>query len=171
MEEIDLWQYERQALAEGHVHICGCDEAGAGPLAGPVYAAAVILPMGADIPGRRLQKADGEAAGGPVPRHSDHGPGLVGGQHLPQEIDETDILTARMRCMQLAIDGLSLPADFALVDGNRDHGRGGGVNYAPPMHCKGRQPVSLHRSGIHFGQGEPGPLHAGDGQKISPIRL
>ena len=32
MEEIDLWQYERQALGEGHVHICGCDEAGAGPL-------------------------------------------------------------------------------------------------------------------------------------------
>ena len=51
MEEIDLWQYERQALAEGHVHICGCDEAGAGPLAGPVYAAAVILPAGFEIPG------------------------------------------------------------------------------------------------------------------------
>lgn len=45
-----------------------------------------------------------------------------------QEIDESDILTARMRAMQMAIDGLSLPADFALIDGNRDHGRGGGVN-------------------------------------------
>ena len=50
-----------------------------------------------------------------------------------QEIDESDILTARMRAMQMAIDGLSLPADFALIDGNRDHGRGGGVN--TPHRC------------------------------------
>ena len=63
MEEIDLWQYERQALGEGHVHICGCDEAGAGPLAGPVYAAAVILPMGADIPGLNDATKDGELEG------------------------------------------------------------------------------------------------------------
>ena len=39
----ELWQYEREALAVGHTAVCGCDEAGAGPLAGPVYAAAVIL--------------------------------------------------------------------------------------------------------------------------------
>ena len=41
-----LWQYEREALAAGHTAVCGCDEAGAGPLAGPVYAAAVILAPG-----------------------------------------------------------------------------------------------------------------------------
>ena len=46
-----LWEFERQAREEGYNLICGCDEAGAGPLAGPVYAAAVILPDGLDIPG------------------------------------------------------------------------------------------------------------------------
>ena len=48
---MDFWQYEKEAMAEGHAAVCGCDEAGAGPLAGPVYAAAVVLPLGADIPG------------------------------------------------------------------------------------------------------------------------
>ena len=48
---MDLWQYEREALADGHTCVCGCDEAGAGPLAGPVYAAAVDLPFETEIPG------------------------------------------------------------------------------------------------------------------------
>ena len=134
MEEIDLWQYERQALAEGHVHICGCDEAGAGPLAGPVYAAAVILPMDADIPGlndsKKLTEKRREAL---FPVIQTTALAWSVASISPQEIDETDILTARMRCMQLAIDGLSVPADFALVDGNRDHGRGGGVT--TPHRC------------------------------------
>ena len=43
---MDLYAYEREALAAGYSLVCGCDEAGAGPLAGPVYAAAVILPLG-----------------------------------------------------------------------------------------------------------------------------
>ena len=123
MEEIDLWQYERQALGEGHVHICGCDEAGAGPLAGPVYAAAVILPMGAGIPGLNDSKKLTEK------RREALFPGIQAtalawsvASISAQEIDESDILTARMRAMQMAIDGLSLPADFALIDGNRDHG-------------------------------------------------
>ena len=47
----ELWQYEREALAAGHTAVCGCDEAGAGPLAGPVYAAAVILAPGTELPG------------------------------------------------------------------------------------------------------------------------
>ena len=129
MEEIDLWQYERQALGEGHVHICGCDEAGAGPLAGPVYAAAVILPMGLNDSKKLTEK-----------RREALFPGIQAtalawsvASISAQEIDESDILTARMRAMQMAIDGLSLPADFALIDGNRDHGRGGGVN--TPHRC------------------------------------
>ena len=48
---IDLWAYEREAKEQGFSFVCGCDEAGAGPLAGPVYAAAVILPFGVEIPG------------------------------------------------------------------------------------------------------------------------
>ena len=51
MEKIDLWQYEREAWAEGYAAVCGCDEAGAGPLAGPVYAAAVILSQGVELDG------------------------------------------------------------------------------------------------------------------------
>ena len=43
---MDLWQYEREAREAGYRAVCGCDEAGAGPVAGPVYAAAVILPFG-----------------------------------------------------------------------------------------------------------------------------
>ena len=49
VEKIDLWQYEREAWAEGYAAVCGCDEAGAGPLAGPVYAAAVILSQGVEL--------------------------------------------------------------------------------------------------------------------------
>ena len=48
--EVDLWALERAAMKAGHRLICGCDEAGAGPLAGPVYAAAVILPEGLELP-------------------------------------------------------------------------------------------------------------------------
>ena len=48
---MDRYTYEREALAAGYGLVCGCDEAGAGPLAGPVYAAAVILPLGLDVPG------------------------------------------------------------------------------------------------------------------------
>ena len=45
------WDYEQQAREQGYASVCGCDEAGAGPLAGPVYAGAVILPFGVEIPG------------------------------------------------------------------------------------------------------------------------
>ena len=48
---MDLWTWEREAWADGAAVVCGVDEAGAGPLAGPVYAAAVILPREADLPG------------------------------------------------------------------------------------------------------------------------
>ena len=48
---MSLWEYEEECWAQGHALVCGCDEAGAGPLAGPVYAAAVLLPRYIDIPG------------------------------------------------------------------------------------------------------------------------
>ena len=51
MADLDLWEFERECAGRGLQAVCGCDEAGAGPLAGPVYAAAVILPLGVDIPG------------------------------------------------------------------------------------------------------------------------
>ena len=121
---MDLWQYERQALEEGHRLVCGCDEAGAGPLAGPVYAAAVVLPYGEEIPGLNDSKKLTEH------RREELFP-VIQERALAwsvawvdaEEIDRTDILSARMKAMQLAMDGLPQTPDFALIDGNRDKGR------------------------------------------------
>ena len=121
---MDLWQYEKEALAEGRALICGCDEAGAGPLAGPVYAAAAILPFGEDIPGlddsKKLTEKKREAL---FPVIQERAVAWAVAWVDAAEIDATDILSARMKAMQLAIDGLSTAPDFALIDGNRDHGR------------------------------------------------
>ncbi|MGE4275757.1 MAG: ribonuclease HII [Lawsonibacter sp.] len=121
---MDLWQYEREALAAGYGVPCGCDEAGAGPLAGPVYAAAVILPLGAEIPGlndsKKLTEKKREALF-PVIQNTALAWSVACVD--AKEIDRTDILSARIKAMQLAIDGLNPPPDFALVDGNRDRGR------------------------------------------------
>ena len=121
---MDLWQYEREALAEGHTLVCGCDVAGAGPLAGPVYAAAVILPLGVDIPGlndsKKLTEKKREAL---FPVIKEMAAAWSVSCVDAAEIDDTDILSARMKAMQLAVDGLPQPPDFALIDGNRDHGK------------------------------------------------
>ena len=121
---MDLWRYEREALEQGHALVCGCDEAGAGPLAGPVYAAAVILPLGVEIEGlddsKKLTEKKREAL---FPVIQEKAADWAVARVEAAEIDETDILSARMRAMQLAMDQLDPPADFALIDGNRDHGR------------------------------------------------
>lgn len=114
---------ERKALAEGYAHICGVDEAGAGPLMGPVYAAAVILPVDCMIEGlddsKKLTEKKREALFEIICRKAlAYSVAFVDAK----EIDEIDILNARMKAMQLAVDGLSVKADFALIDGNRDHG-------------------------------------------------
>ena len=125
---MDLWELERDCWAKGHQVVCGCDEAGAGPLAGRVYAAAVILPREADIPGLNDSKQL-------TPRQRDR---LYEGSTAQaeaysvawaeaEEIDDTDILSARMNAMQRAMDGLAVRPDFALIDGNRDHGRRGAI--------------------------------------------
>ena len=120
---MDLWCYEREQWNSGIQTVCGVDEAGAGPLAGPVYAAAVILPRELEIPGLNDSKQLSEkkreslfdliiaqAAAYSVARVE------------AAEIDEMDILNARMLAMQRAIDGLQVKPDMALIDGNRDHG-------------------------------------------------
>ena len=120
----ELWQYEREALAAGHTAVCGCDEAGAGPLAGPVYAAAVILAPGTELPGlndsKKLTEKKREAL---FPLIQEKALSWAVAWVDAEEIDRTDILSARMKAMQLAIDRLNPTADFALIDGNRDHGR------------------------------------------------
>ena len=131
---MDFWQYEREALAEGHTLICGCDEAGAGPLAGPVYAAAVVLPLGLDLPGlndsKKLTEKKREAL---FPVIQEQAEAWSVAFVDAAEIDATDILSARMKAMQLAIDGLPQAPDFALIDGNRDHGKSASI--ATPHRC------------------------------------
>lgn len=131
---MDLWLYEQEAARAGARHICGCDEAGAGPLAGPVYAAAVILPFGLEIPGlndsKKLTEKRREAL---FPVIQAQAEAWSVAWVDAAEIDATDILSARMKAMQLAIDGLARPADFALIDGNRDHGRSSAI--VTPHRC------------------------------------
>ena len=125
---MDLWQYEREAQKAGFQAVCGCDEAGAGPLAGPVYAAAVILPFGEEIPGlndsKKLTEKKREAL---FPVVKEKALAWSVAFVTAEEIDHTDILSARMKAMQLAINGLKLPADFALIDGNRDKGKSSAI--------------------------------------------
>lgn len=116
--------YEAAARAEGYANVCGVDEAGAGPLMGPVYAAAVILPEECVIEGlddsKKLSEKKREALFDEVcEKASAWAVACVDAR----EIDEIDILNARMKAMQCAIDGLAVRADFALIDGNRDHGK------------------------------------------------
>ena len=119
----DLLEFERRCLLDGYRRIAGVDEAGRGPLAGPVVAAAVILRHPCDLddlPGLDDSKV--------VPRElrerlfeqvtecaAAHAIGTVG----PEEIDEINILAASLAAMRQAIDALGRPPDFVLVDGNQ----------------------------------------------------
>ena len=120
---MDLWTYERAQWAQGREVVCGVDEAGAGPLAGPVYAAAVILPRELEIEGlndsKKLTEKKREALFDII---TETALAYSIARVEAAEIDEIDILNARMEAMQLAIDGLSIQPDLALIDGNRDHG-------------------------------------------------
>lgn len=123
MDRPDLWTIENARFAQGIEAICGVDEAGAGPLAGRVYAAAVILPQEWDAPylndskkvteKRRdvlYEKIIGDAVAWSVAWADE------------KEIDEINILNARMLAMDRAIKGLSVKPDLALIDGNRSVG-------------------------------------------------
>lgn len=124
METKDWLAHERALWARGFRAVCGCDEAGAGPLAGPVYAAAVILPPECEIPGlddsKKLSEKRREALYEVITRTA---LAWSAARVEAAEIDATDILSARMKAMQAAIDGLAIRPDMALIDGNRDRGR------------------------------------------------
>lgn len=118
-----MWEFEEKARAAGFTAVCGVDEAGAGPLAGSVYAAAVILPMGLELPWLNDSKQV-------TPKRRDILFDQIREKAVAYaivsvsaaEIDEMDILNARMLAMQRAINALTVKADYALIDGNRDHG-------------------------------------------------
>lgn len=120
---MDLWAPEREQWNKGYAVLCGVDEAGAGPLAGPVYAAAVILPQELEIPGlndsKKLTEKKREALYGLITAQAE---GWSVAFATAAEIDGLDILNARMLAMQRAVDGLPVKPDLALIDGSRDHG-------------------------------------------------
>ncbi len=124
----DLWENECAAWAQGYETVCGVDEAGAGPLMGPVYAAAVILPRGCVIDGlndsKKLTPKKRDALYDVIIAEAE---AWAVASVSAAEIDATDILSARMKAMQLAIDALAVRPDFALIDGNRDHGKSAAV--------------------------------------------
>ena len=117
----DLWNYEHTAFAEGYRLVCGVDEAGRGPLAGPVCAAAVILPPDLEIEGlndsKKLTDKRRRALYDIITEQS-----LAYGIAFAseQEIDEINILQATFLAMRRAVERLQLRPDLALVDGNRE---------------------------------------------------
>ena len=120
MSEINLWEIENSLYAEGYKMICGVDEAGRGPLAGPVCAAAVILPKGLELPGlndskKLTDKKRRELF--PIIKEQAIAYGIGLASH--EEIDEINILQATYLAMERAITQLEGKADFALIDGNR----------------------------------------------------
>ncbi len=118
--EKDWLLYERESQNNGYNVVCGVDEAGRGPLAGPVFAAAVILPQGLAIEGiddsKKLSEKKREAL-------YDEIKSLAVAFNVAfateKEIDEVNILNATFLAMKRAVDGLSLRPDLVLVDGNR----------------------------------------------------
>ena len=121
MSEINMWEIEDGLYSQGIVRICGVDEAGRGPLAGPVCAAAVILPAHLEIPGlndskKLTDKKRRELF--PIIKEQAIAYGIGLASH--EEIDQNNILQATFLAMQRAIDQLEGKAEFALIDGNRE---------------------------------------------------
>jgi ribonuclease HII len=115
---IDIWAYETQAHSMGHSHIAGVDEAGRGPLAGPVVAGAGILPDDFDPTGvddsKKLTSAKREIMFERISKESTAvGVGIVG----PDEIDRINILRATHLAMRLALENMEAVYDYVLVDG------------------------------------------------------
>lgn len=115
-----LWEPDRLAFARGYRAVCGVDEVGRGPLAGPVVAAAVLLDLDAAafLPGLGDSKAlSPMARAALVPRIREVALGVGVGLASPAEIDCLNILRASLLAMARAIDALPSPPDFVLVDG------------------------------------------------------
>ena len=116
----EWFRYEGEAREQGYTAVCGVDEAGRGPLAGPGCAAAVILPAGLVIEGvndsKKLSEKKREELF-PVICEKALAYGI--GWADEREIDEINILQATYRAMKRAVESLPLTADYALIDGNR----------------------------------------------------
>ena len=121
MSNINMWEIEDGFYAEGVKVICGVDEAGRGPLAGPVCAAAVILPPHLEIPGLTdSKKLTDKKRRELFPIIKEHAIAYGIGMASEKEIDEINILQATFLAMQRALEQLSVKPDLALIDGNRE---------------------------------------------------
>ena len=120
MNQLNLWEIENSIFDSGIQVICGVDEAGRGPLAGPVCAAAVILPANIEIPGLNDSKKLSDKRRRelyPVIMEQAIAYGIGFADH--KEIDEINILQATFLAMERAIHSLNVKPQLALVDGNR----------------------------------------------------
>lgn len=120
---MDWLEYENIAYADGYEIVCGVDEAGRGPLAGPVYAAAVILPKGHIIEGvndskKLSEKKRDELFDKVIDECAAYSVGIA----TEKEIDEINILQATFLAMRRAVEGLNVKPDIALIDGNKTPG-------------------------------------------------
>lgn len=120
---MDWLEYENKALSAGYNVVCGVDEAGRGPLAGPVYAAAVILPNGYVVDevndSKKLSEKKREMLYDRIISECvDYSVGIA----TVEEIDKINILQATFLAMRRAIDGLEVKPDIALIDGNKKPG-------------------------------------------------
>ncbi len=110
---------EDELYAQGYKHVCGVDEAGRGPLCGPVVAAACILPIGLVIPGLNDSKKLSEKKRDMLfEQIKENAISYSIASASVEEIDQLNILEATLLAMRRAIDGLNIDADFALIDGN-----------------------------------------------------
>jgi len=117
---MDWLYYENTAYEKGYNLVCGVDEAGRGPLAGPVCAAAVVLPKGLILEGvddsKKLTEKKREALFDVITEQAlDWSVAFA----TVEEIEEINILNAAMLAMKRAVEGLKNPVDFAIIDGNR----------------------------------------------------
>lgn len=120
MSEMDLWAIEDACKAEGYGCICGVDEAGRGPLAGPVCAAAVILPEHLALPGLNdSKKLSDKRRRELFPQIQEQAIAYGIGFASQEEIDEINILQATFLAMRRALEQLKIRPDLALIDGNR----------------------------------------------------
>lgn len=117
------YEFEAAKYQEGYTAVCGVDEAGRGPLCGPVVAAAVILPMGLIIEGiddsKKLSEKKRERLYNEIIENA-IAYGIA--EASPEEIDEINILNASQLAMRRAVEKLAVKADFALIDGNCSRG-------------------------------------------------
>ena len=117
------YSIEQELIDKGYTYVCGVDEAGRGPLCGPVVAAACILPLGLFIEGLNdSKKLTAKKRKEVFNKIIDNAVAYCIAEASVEEINELNILEADMLAMRRAVEGLQIKADFAIIDGNISRG-------------------------------------------------